>query len=201
MEASVICVSHADGAEGRAVGRLVAETLGYRFADDAIVSSAAREAGLFSESVSYAERKEAKRSVEVDFGRVEKTETLRDLIRSAITRAADEGKVVIVAHAASYALTDRDDVLRVLVTAPDETRVARIAEEEEVDAKRAAKRLGDSDKGRAVYLERFYGIKTEQPTDYDLVVNTDRLTTDEAAALVVAAAGPKPRTPAAEPAP
>jgi cytidylate kinase len=107
--------------------------------------------------------------------------------------------VVIVAHAASYALTGRDGVLRVLVTATDTTRAARIAESEEIDAKKAGKRLSDSDKGRAVYLQRFYGVKKEQPTDYDLVVNTDRLTPDEAAATIVAAAGPrsrKRRTPA-----
>ena len=197
----MICVSHADGAEGRAVGKLVAEKLGFAFADDAIVSAAAREAGLFPESVSYAERKEAKRSVEVDFGRIEKTEKLRDLIRAAIQKTADGGKVVIVAHAASYALTGRDGVLRVLVTAPDETRTARVAEEEDVDSKKASKRLGDSDKGRAVYLERFYGVKKEEPTDYDLVVNTDRLSTDDAAALIAAAAGATPRRRASAPKP
>jgi len=65
MKASVICISHAEGADGGSVGRAVAETLGYAFADDAIVSEAARAAGIFAESVSYAERKGAKRSIEV----------------------------------------------------------------------------------------------------------------------------------------
>ena len=200
MKATVICISHVEGAEGGTVGRAVAEKLGYAFADDAIVSEAARAAGIFAESVSYAERKDAKRSIEVDFGRVEKTETLRELIKSAIDSAAERGKIVITSHAASYALADREDVLRVLVTAPDETRVARYAETEGVDAKRAAKELEESDEGRSAYLQRFYGVKNEQPTDYDLVLNTEKLGADAAAALIAAAAGHRPRkrsTPAA----
>ena len=188
MDATVICISHAEGADGAAVGRAVAGMLGYTFADDAIVSEAARAAGIFAESVSYAERRDAKRSIEVDFGRIEKTETLRELIKSAIDSAADRGDIVITSHAASYALAGREGVLRVFVTAPDETRAARFAEAEGVDAKRAVKELEDSDKGRAAYLERFYGVKNEQPTDYDLVLNTEKLGTDAAAALIAAAA-------------
>jgi CMP/dCMP kinase len=193
MEATVICISHADGADGGAIGRAVAHTLGYTFADDAIVSEAARAAGIFAESVSYAERKDAKRSIEVDFGRIEKTEKLRRLIKDAIDAAADRGRIVITSHAASYALAGREGVLRVFVTAPDEMRAARIAESEGVDAKRAARELSESDKGRASYLERFYGVKSEQPTDYDLVVNTEKLGTDAAAALIVAAAASERR--------
>jgi cytidylate kinase len=200
MKASVICISHAEGADGGPVGRAVAEKLGYTFADDAIVSEAARAAGIFAESVSYAERKDAKRSIEVDFGRIEKTEHLRDLIKTAIDSAADRGNVVITSHAASYALGDREGVLRVFVTAPEGTRAGRYAESEGVDAKRAAKELSESDKGREVYLERFYGVKDEQPTHYDLVVNTEKLGADAAAALIAAAAGAgaeKRATPAA----
>jgi cytidylate kinase len=193
MKASVICISHTEGADGGAVGKAVADKLGYAFADDSIVSEAARGAGLFAESVSYAERKDAKRSIEVDFGRIEKTEKLRDLIKTAIDDVADRGNVVITSHAASYALADRDGVLRVFVTAPDDSRAARIAEAEGLDAKKAAKELSESDKGREAYLERFYGVKNEQPTHYDLVVNTDRLGTDGAAALIAAASGQRSR--------
>jgi cytidylate kinase len=193
MKASVICISHAQGAAGGAVGKIVAEKLGYTFADDAIVSEAARGAGLFAESVSYAERKDAKRSIEVDFGRIEKTEKLRELIKAAIEEAAGRGSIVIVSHAASYALADRDGILRVLVTAPDATRQERIAEAEGMDAKQAKKEMSESDEARATYLHRFYGVKSEQSTHYDLVVNTERLGADAAAALIVAAAGPRPR--------
>jgi cytidylate kinase len=188
MKATVICISHTDGAQGLDVGQAVADQLGYKLADDAIILDAARTEGLLPESVSRAESPKAGRTMEVDFGRFEKTESIRDLIREAVVKTADEGSVVIVSHAASYALSQREGVLRVMVTASDETRTSRIADSVGIDEKKASKRLDESDKARADYLQRFYGIKSELPTDYDLVISTDKLSTDEAAAVVAGAA-------------
>ena len=188
MKATVVCISHTDGAGGLDIGQAVADRLGYKLADDAIILDAARTEGLLPESVSRAESPKAGRTLEVDFGRFEKTEAIRDLIRVAVIQTADEGSVVIVSHAASHALSERDGVLRVMVTASDETRTVRIAETVGIDEKKAAKRLNESDKARAEYLQRFYGVKNELPTDYDLVISTDKLSTDEAAAVVAGAA-------------
>ena len=44
----------------------------------------------------------------------------------------------------------------------------------------------------ADYIKRFYGISSELPTHYDLVVNTDRLAPQAAARLIVHAAGGSP---------
>ena len=48
--------------------------------------------------------------------------------------------------------------------------------------------MKDSDAGRRDYLKRFYEIDEELPTHYDLVVNTDVLTVEQAADLVSRAA-------------
>jgi cytidylate kinase len=197
MPASVICISHAEGAGGQSIGRLLAERTGFRYVDDGIVVGAARAQGLYPEAVSLAESRGARRELEVDFNRFERTETLRGLIREAISATADQGDVVIVAHAASYALARRQGVLRVLVTASKDTRALRVAEDEGVDAKSAAGILRESDKGRAAYLKHFYGTDRELPTDYDLVLNTDRLETGAAVDAIVAAAGTPRRAAAA----
>jgi cytidylate kinase len=189
MKASVICISHADGSNGRAVGQLAAERLGFTFADDAIVVDAADDAGLLPEAVAQAERRGAGRTLEVDFGRFESTEHVRDLIRAAVIRTAEEGNVVIVAHAASYTLSDREDVLRVLVTGSAEVRAERLAALEGIDLKQAAKDLASMDRNRADYHQRFYGVKHERPGDYDLVISTDRITPEAAAETIAAAAG------------
>ena len=106
----------------------------------------------------------------------------------AIEETADRGNVVIVAHAASHALADRDDVLRVLVTASPETRCARVAAEQGLSEKDAARAIAEADANRADYLRRFFGEKAELPTQYDIVVNSDRLPIGAAAAVVAAAA-------------
>jgi cytidylate kinase len=46
----------------------------------------------------------------------------------------------------------------------------------------------DSDAGRRDYLRRFYNVDKELPTHYDLVVNTDVLSVEQAAELVSRAA-------------
>jgi len=48
--------------------------------------------------------------------------------------------------------------------------------------------VNDSDAGRADYLKRFYGISEELPTHYDLVVNTDAISIEQAAGLISLAA-------------
>ncbi len=188
MKADVICISHRTGASGYHIGEAAAAKLGYQLADDAIIMSAAKTEGLLPEAVSMAENPKAKRTLEVDFGRYEKTEAIRDLIRQAVATTADAGNVVIVSHAASYALAGRDNILRVLVTASDDTRAKRIADIDGVDEKQAAKRIAESDKARGEYLQAFYSVKAELPEHFDLVLSTDRLSVDEAAALIAAAA-------------
>jgi cytidylate kinase len=110
---------------------------------------------------------------------------LRGLIRSAIDDIAAAGDVVIVAHAASHALARREGVLRVLVTASAATRSGRLSESLGIDTKEADHTVRKGDADRADYLNRFYGIDQELPTHYDLVVNTDTLAPDDAAASIV----------------
>jgi cytidylate kinase len=97
--------------------------------------------------------------------------------------------VVIVAHAAAFALAGRDDLVRVLITAPAEIRTRRLAEARHVDQAKAATELKRSDEARAAYLKTFYEVERELPTHYDLVVNTEVLDADEAADLIARAAG------------
>jgi cytidylate kinase len=101
---------------------------------------------------------------------------------------AARGNVVIVSHAASFALEPGPRALRVLVTSSPRTRAQRVGAAEGLDEAQAARAIKDSDGGRRDYLKRFYSVGQEGPTDYDLVVNTDLLSTEQAAAIVVHAA-------------
>ena len=117
-----------------------------------------------------------------DLGAPPPAEHHRELIREAIHETADAGNVVIVAHAASIALAGREGILRVLLTASADTRELRLADglvDEETEGA-----VRESDAARADYLERFYGVEQELPTHYDLVVNTDVLTVEQAAAAI-----------------
>ena len=112
---------------------------------------------------------------------------LRDLIKQVLASIAEDGSVVIVSHAASFALSGRE-VLRVLVTASAETRARRVSAAQSVDLRTATRLIKDSDAGRADYLKRFYSVERELPTHFDVVVNTDVVTPERAAVVIAAAA-------------
>ena len=206
MRRTVVCISSQDGAGAAEAATLVASTLGFRLIDEDIVMRAAVEAGVHHDVfVDLEQRKSLLIRLVEGMGSagtatgyavpgafvatgLPASEDLRAMIRAVIEDTAVEGSAVIVAHAASHALADREDVLRVLLTAPRETRERRIAAALGVSDKDAAKTLKRSDAAREDYLKRFYGINVEQPTHYDLVVNTDKLAPEDAAELIVQAA-------------
>ncbi len=113
---------------------------------------------------------------------------LRGLIRSAIDEFMATGDAVIFSHAASHSLAGRKGVLRVMITATPSTRSARLAESLKIAAKDADAAVKRGDGNRADYLKRFYGVEQESPTQYDIVLNTDNLTPEEAAGAIVALA-------------
>ena len=212
MAAKVVCISRTLAAGGEEVGQGVAERLGYRVIDAEIIQRAAEKADLKPERVAQTEQRQSliRRLISsIAFAEpsgvlapeyyavypeaalaVGQTleERLRLLIREVIEEVANEGQAVIVAHAASMALSAREGVLRVLVTASDEERAERLvwAAGMELGAAQAAVR--NSDRERADYFRRFYEIDEELPTHYDIVVNTDTLGPEQAVNLIVAAA-------------
>jgi hypothetical protein len=107
------------------------------------------------------------------------------LIRDAIEEVGGEGDAVIVAHAASYCLAGRPALLRVLVTGSRDARARRLGE---AGVKEPEKAVREGDDARASYLRQFYEVDRELPTHYDLVINTDQLTPEQAAGLIVHAA-------------
>jgi hypothetical protein len=205
---SVICFSGAsDGTYMREVAAAAADGLGLPVADEEIILQAAAGADLDPAVVADVERRRSfidrvlgGMGASADTGSLAlavtgsynttgpESERLRGLIRQAIDETAARGDIVIVAHGATHALAASPDVLRVLVTASPETRRDRLATESGLSEKEASRVVDENDAARADYLRRFYGVKQELPVHYDLVLNTDRLTTGRAAALVVLAA-------------
>jgi Cytidylate kinase-like family len=207
MTCRVVCISRAMGAGGEEIGRLVAGRLGFVYVDEEIVSRTAARAGIDAVSVADEEQRRSlvsrmlhalaqsgAEALAVGGGgpppRLDDEptgEAVRVLIRETIEQTAAQGKVVIVAHAASYALPEGPDALRVLVTASPGTRSKRLAEAEGLDGSGGSRAVKESDAARRDYIKRFYGVE-ESPTHYDLVVNTDVLSFDDAAELVASAA-------------
>ena len=207
MACRVVCISCTTGASGEEIGKLVAERLRFTYADEEVVARAAARGGIDAGSVADEESRKSRAArvldalaLTGDLGFVAGVSPragndevvggpeIRALIRETIEHMAAQGNVVIVAHAASHALPAGSDVLRVLVTASPDVRAKRVGDSEGLDRSGAARAVKKSDAARHDYLRRFYDLKDELPTQYDLVVNTDALSGDRAVQLIAFAA-------------
>lgn len=200
MAYRVVCISAADGSNGEDIGPRVAEQLGFQLVNEQVVAQAAEEAGIQAHVMADVEQRRsvAERVIHQLLsggGGAPKSaaapppeEDLRGLIRNVIEDFGERGNAVIVSHAASHALAGRPDTLRVLVTAAPATRRERIQATREVSEKEADKRVTRGDANRADYIKRFYQVAPELPTHYDIVLNTDRLSSTQAVDLIVATA-------------
>jgi cytidylate kinase len=202
-EKRVIAISRAIGAGGEETGRIVASQLGLRYADEEIIVRAAEKAGVSPAQMADAETTPglvgrildalARTPPVTDTMTVPVVEdpaaAYEELIEQVIRDTAAQGNVVIVGHGASVPLAGTEGLLRVLITAPSAVRTGRLAAADSMDSEKAARAVKHSDGQRRSYLRRFYGVDEEEETHYDLVVNTENLTFEDAAKLIVTAAG------------
>jgi uncharacterized protein len=205
---SLVCISRASGSGGEEVGRLVADRLGFLFVDEELISRAAARGGVDPETVAEAEQRKPMFAGLLDYLKEGDTaladapvpqhrdeppsEAVPAFLRDAIHEVAEHGNAVIVAHAASFAVGASSQTLRVLVTASPQTRSTRLAAAAGLSETEAARATRRSDADRVDYLKRFYNIPEELPIHYDLVINTDTLSIDQASALIVQAATDRP---------
>ena len=100
--------------------------------------------------------------------------------------------VLIIGRGSQAILADRSAATHVLLVAPLEHRVEVVARREELDPEAAAKRVHDSDKGRAAFHRKFFDIDVDDPALYHLVLNTARFPAEEAARVISNVAGRVP---------
>jgi cytidylate kinase len=190
------------GAES--IAQEVAQDLGFRYVDEEIVARAAEMKNLTASEVASTERRQSFISqviedisdassdlvayIKNDKEARRPSDAVRDLIREAILDTAKEGNVVIVAHAASYALARGRQVLRVLITGSEFGRVNKWAQTSGGRSPRqAAEEIRESDAARADYLRRFYDVEQELAEHYDITLSVDSFQPAAIRSLIVSA--------------
>jgi cytidylate kinase len=103
-----------------------------------------------------------------------------------IEAAAAEGRVVLVGRGGQAVLATRSNALHVYVVAPLPFRRKTAVERLGVDPASADKVIAETDKHRDEYVKSHYGRNRQDLTQYDCVLNTERLGFDGAADLIVA---------------
>lgn len=176
----VIVIGRQYGSGGHDIGKELAGKLGFAFYDNEIIQMTAGSTGytpkfvqdheenmtnsflydLISQMYIYSDTQEAPRDAIF--------ESEGEVIRSL----ADQGNCIILGRCADYFLRDRHDCLKVYLHAPEDYRVKRIMDTENLSEENARQKVRRMDRRRSdnyhYYTRRIWG----HSKNYDLTIDT-----------------------------
>jgi len=177
---TAITISRQLGSMGDEVAQAIANRLNYRIISRDLINQAALRAGAPEMALAAID----------DLGLFgihpsrQARSAYQQAIKDTMREIAETGQVVIIGRAGQVILRNHPGVLHVMVIAPISVRVERIAQQHNITNEAAAAQIESSDRTRRNYLRRFYHARWDNPELYDLVVNTFRLSPDQAACLI-----------------
>jgi cytidylate kinase len=107
------------------------------------------------------------------------------LTEQVIHEVAASGNAVIVGRGAGFVLRDRPAVFRVFLRAPEEVRVKISMVRLGLPEGPARRKMHETDSNRAAYIKQLYGHDWCDPDEYDLIVNTGRISYSTAAQMIL----------------
>lgn|SRR5574337_590652 len=187
---SIITISHEMGAGGPEIGTALAQRLGYHYVDQELISDAAHRYGLLEEKLSHLD--ESKPTL---FERFD-TETRRyiTVIQTTLYEFAEQDNVVLMGRGGQWLLRGIPHAFRIRAIAPFELRVKRAAKKlagqmgEVVNPRAVTEMVKRDDAEKSGRMRYLYEADVNDPRLYELVLNTEKLSTDAAVELVAVAA-------------
>ena len=196
---AVITISRQFGAGGITLGKMVAEKLGYAFADTEIIKMVAEMAnvsthfvetvekeagGKFSKIVSRLVSKPLLERVLKDERGYIDEEIYLDYLVLIIAQMADEGNVVILGRGSQYILGDHPDAYHFMLINEFDNRVKFMRESYNLSQSRAVQVVKNEDKRRLNLYRKIHKTDYEKPSLYHLVLNMNKISLEEARELI-----------------
>lgn len=184
-EVNVITISRQYGAGTSEIARMLSNRLGFRVIEEELLSMTAQRSGL---DVAKIERVYEQRPSFQDL-RVykEQSEKYITAVDETLTELARQGNVIIVGRGANLALLTHRNVFNLRLVADFAVRVKRVMEREKISEADVRRRITEADYAREAYYRYLYNVMPDDPAIYDMVLNTSRMTLEEAAAMIIAA--------------
>lgn len=203
---SVITISRESGSEGNEIAQILCQRLGYRQFDKGMMLQLAKELGPDTPKVAdTAENLPIKKSL---FDRV--WESLQSVLESGhesqqtisietgkpltvkqvqelILAAYNYGNMVIIGRGSQIVLANMPNVLHVRVVAPLEKRIRNWQAREGLAYKDTSKKVKERDSAHIAFVKNFFDTDIRDPELYDLLVNTNKLSPQDAADLIITA--------------
>jgi cytidylate kinase len=210
-EPFVITISREVGSGGRTVGRKLAARLGVRYSDKQLIRALKEKFNLtvsgieklkgekknwltdFIQLVAPVPKISAFLDADSKYVQEDRQEvTVQDVYeaeREILNAIADEGSCIIAGRSGFFVLKDRPNKVDIFITASREKRIERVMRKQELLRNQAEALIDSVDEGRDNYVRRYTGMTRYDARNYDLVLNMDHLTEDEAVNLILAYLG------------
>jgi cytidylate kinase len=196
----IVTVSRQYGSGGSEVAERVANALGWKLYDNAVVEEVAARLRLTPAEVSareervpsLVERMASAMALGVpevmpvvgDMAAVPSEERMVMVTKRVIEDAVDAGPAVLVGRGAQCMLARRSDALHVYCYAPEEDLIRYVIENLDIPPAEAPKKVADMNHQREAYVRLHWKRNWRDVANYDLCVNTASLGLDGAARLV-----------------
>jgi cytidylate kinase len=203
---AVITISRQFGAGGITLGKMIAESMGYTFADSDILQRVAREANVSTHWVESFEKEAGSKLSRMISSMISKRwldrvigdergyldeQIYLDYLVLIIAQFADEGNVVILGRGSQYILNDHPDAVHILLVNEFENRVKFMMERYEMPHKKAERMVSSEDHRRVNLFKRLGKSDFENPQLYHMVLNMGRLDLETARDMACNLAGSK----------
>ena len=182
---SVITISREFGSEGDTIAQEAAQDLGFHFVDKKFIGHILGEYGFVEFDKEYDtlpgfwERFDAQRG--------KQREEIIKMLNQVVLAVAHHGNVVILGRSGFEVLSGFADVLHVRIQAPLAVRIGRVMEKQNLSFEQAEAVVKEKDRVRLAFVEEFYKVPWGSMKAFDLVVSTDKISPEMAAAWVVQA--------------
>ncbi|NTW00877.1 MAG: cytidylate kinase-like family protein [Oscillochloris sp.] len=180
---AVITISNELGSGGRDIAHQVAKTLGYAYVDKRTTDEILRQYGLTKFDDLYNSAPSFLDLINAD------NLLLVSMANEILEAVAKRGNIVILGRSGFVVLGNYADVLHVRIQAPFLRRVQRVmAREGFVDLQVAEERVREDDSLHRKYVQRFYNKQWDEPSNFNLNLDTGSLSNDIAEQQIVEAA-------------
>lgn len=109
-------------------------------------------------------------------------------IAETVLHLASSGHVILVGRGSSFITARMPNVFHVRLVAALSTRIERVQQRMQLDAKEAASLIKKIDRGRGRYVKTYFHKRLDEDSLYHLVINTDAIQYSDATQLIADAA-------------
>jgi cytidylate kinase len=196
---AVITISRQYGAGGKTLGKMIADKLGYEFADSDIIAKVAEMANVSTHWVETVENEAGgklsrfitrmvskplvDRILKDERGYIDE-EIYLDYLVLIIAQIADEGDAVILGRGSQYILNDHPDAFHILMIDEFENRVGFMKAHYALSDNRATRVVKGEDKRRKALYQKLGKSDYDDPFLYHLVLNMSRVSLEQAKDMV-----------------